>query len=70
MFYGHIRVPCGVNTNAPPTLSAAGRSMGHQQTVFIRQKFDDLEKLGLVKPVTNPVYVTPALVVKKKGPKN
>ena len=55
--------------DAPSTLPAAGRSMGHQQTLFIRQKFADLEDLGLVKPATNPVYASPAFVVKKKGTK-
>ena len=43
--------------DAPSTLPAAGRSMGHQQTLFIRQKFADLEDLGLVKPATNCPYL-------------
>ena len=55
--------------DAPSTLPAAGRSMGQQQTLFIRQEFADLEKVGLVKPAKTPVYASPAFVVKKKGPK-
>ena len=58
-----------LHDDAPDNLPAAGRTMGHEQTLFLRQKLADLEKLGLVKVATNPVYASPAFVVKKKGPK-
>ena len=52
-----------------PRILAQGRQLGQQQTIFLREKLQQLEKMGIVKPSLHPLYGSAAFVVPKKGPK-
>ena len=56
--------------DAPQFITAQGRPTGHEKDLFLLDEIDDLEGLGLLTPAMNPMYVSPAFVVPKKGPKN
>ena len=53
-----------------PQMMAQGRCLGQQQTIFLRDKLKQLERLGIVECADNPVYGSAAFVVPKQGPKN
>ena len=53
-----------------PQMMAQGRCLGQQQTIFLRDKLKQLERLGIVECADNPVYGSAAFVVPKQGHKN
>ena len=55
--------------NPHPPIMAQGRSLGQEQTMFLRKKLKKMEELGIVQTAKNPTYGSPAFVVPKKGPK-
>ena len=61
-------IECILEENHPPLCERA-RMMNADKTNWLRQKIDDLVKMGMLEVEPNPIYGAPCFVVPKKGPK-
>ena len=55
--------------DAPISTTSVGRPTGHEKGLFLQDKIDDLEGIGLLTPAMNPICASRAFAVPKKGPK-